>query len=175
MADSQNHDTETAKMIFELLEESDSTFQALRANDASMIERNGKLSGLDADHARVVDAAVSQLIAALGPDIEHAFVLSNKELGNASEREYEFVAFSDTLMAEVKFNTVSADPVIIVTARPRRSLVALEVRGARNYQTGKGSLAVKAHYSHGGTLFVRASEPKWLDDLLPGLRRDLAL
>jgi hypothetical protein len=173
--------SEAAAKIFRGLEQSNLTFREDREHDARTLERQRQLVGDDRRQAKNVDRAVSQLVAAVGPDIEHALIANSPD-PEREKRIYSFAVFSQSLLGFVEFMPASDDPQILVRAVPRSSIIEIEVRQAQENRD-EGSLVLVVKYASGITLDIRGRgregqnvEPSgsWLHELLGSLREDLA-
>ncbi|KRE61783.1 hypothetical protein ASG92_20575 [Arthrobacter sp. Soil736] len=173
---------QAAAKILKGFERSNGTFNNHRLVDEDTIKSHGKLSGYDEQHAENVNRAISQLIAAVGSDIEHATIV-NAPNSNPASRDYHFAVFSRGILGYVEFTSAGADPQILVQAVPRSSITEIEIRGAKDYRSDKGSPVFVAKYANGITLDIRerddyglnVPEPgPWVHELLDSLRKDLA-
>lgn len=170
-----------AARILRGFEQSNLTFHEDMETDRNTIEQYRQLSGDDRRQAKNVDRAVAQLLAAVGPDIEHALIVNAPD-PDRSKRVYSFAVFSESLLGFVEFTPADEDPQILVRAVPRRSISEIEVRRAPENRD-EGSLVLVVKYASGITLDVRdrdrdgkSIEPtrSWLQELLLSLRADLA-
>lgn len=169
----------TAAKILKGFEQSNRTFSDDRLVDEDTLKSYGKLSGQDLKQADNVDRAISQLIAAVGSDIEHAMIVNAPN----NDRDYHFAVFSRGLLGYVAFTSSGEDPHILVRAVPRSSITELEVRAAKDYRSDEGSPVFVVKYASGITLDIRERDSDglnvpapgiWLQELLDGLRKDLA-
>lgn len=174
---------EAAAKIFEGFERSNGTFRDDRLVDEDTIASHRQLTGSDRQQSDNVDRAVSQLIAAIGSDIEHS-VIVNAPNPDRSSRSYHFAVFSPELLGYVEFTSAGEDPKILVRTVPRSSITEIEIRSAKDYRSDEdGSLVFVVNYASGITLDIRERDndgkdvsvtKTWLQELLESLRRDLA-
>lgn len=175
--------SEAAAKILEGFEHSNGTFSDIRMVDKDTIESYGKLSGPDLEQAKNVDRAVSQLVAAVGTEIKHSAIV-NAPSSDPQSRSYHCAVFGAGVLGYVEFASAGNDPKILVQVVPRSSITGIEVRAAKNYHKDKGdSLVFVVKYTSGIKLDIRQrdsdgvnvpEEGAWVQDLLDGLREDLA-
>jgi hypothetical protein len=176
----QSNEAAAAK-ILRGFEQSNVTFYEDMDHDRNTIERHGQLTGGDRRQAKNVDRAVSQLVAAVGPEIEYALIVNAPD-PDRDKRVYSFAVFSRALLGFVEFRPADEDPQIVVRAVSRRSIEEIEVRQAPKNRD-EGSLVLLVKYASGIALDVRDRDREgmnveptrsWLQELLVSLRADLA-
>lgn len=172
-----------AAKIIEGFRQSNGNFHRDQLGDENTLKNHGKLSGRDKDRANVIDRAISQLIAAVGSDIEHAVIVNAPKGAPGNDNLYHCAVFSRELLGYIEFMTSGPDPQILVRTIPRNSITEIEVRAAKDYRADNGRLVFVVKYASGIRLDIRerdadgqdVGEPRpWIRELLDGLREDLA-
>lgn len=172
-----------AKKILDGFKQSNRVFDEHLEHDENTLRTHSKLSGQDREHANNVNAAVSQLIDAVGTDIGHSMIISNPKLEDQDSRIYEFAVFGEGILGYVKFQGFGPDPEILVKAVPRSSITEIEVRASKDYRNDEGSQVFVAKYRGGIALEIRerdidglnaSASGSWMQELLESLRKDLA-
>lgn len=172
-----------AAKIIEGFRQSNGNFHRDQLADENTVNRFRELSGRDAVRADKIGRAISQLIAAVGSDIEHAVIVNAPKGAPGADNDYHCAVFSRELLGYIAFTTSGPDPQILVRTVPRSSIAEIEVRAAKDYRSENGRLVFVAKYASGITLDVRerdadgqdVGEPgPWIQELLDDLREDLA-
>lgn len=173
-----------AAKIIEGFRQSNGTFHRERLHDENTLSRQAELHGRDHDVAVIIGRVLSQLIAAVGNDIEHAVIVNAPTGAPGGPFDYHCAVFSHDLLAYIEFTTAGVDPQLLVRVIPRRTLAEIEIRAAKDYNSGGGPLVLVARYDCGITIDIRErgtegqdiAEPRpWLDEILKDLRKDLVL
>lgn len=175
MADTQS----AADRIIQGFRESNGYYNDVRRNDEQTMELRGELEGQHLVASENFGRAISQLIAVVGTDIEHAFIVNTPSY---SKPEYHCAVFGPDILGYIEFTPTLSDPQILVRAVPRRSITEFEVRAAQSYKDNCGPSVIVAKYANGLSLDIRqrddtgqsgpVTEP-WLNEVLDGLRKDL--
>lgn len=172
-----------ATKIIEGFGRSNETFNREWVRLEANLAQHGKLSFDDQDLADPIDHAISQLVAAVGEDIDHALIVNAPKGPPGYALEYHCAVFGKGVLAYVEFSNESRDPEIIVHTIPRTTITEIQVRAAKDYRNENGRLVYVVKYANGPTLDIRernsegqdVAEPgAWLQQLLDDLREDLA-
>lgn len=169
-----------AERIIQGFRESNGYYNDVRNVDEDTLKRRNELFGDQLVASKNFDRAISQLIAAVGTEIEHAFIVNAP---TAAQRDYHCAVFGPDLLGYVEFTTTGADPRILVRTVARRSISEIEIRAAQDYRDGRGSSVIVAKYASDISLDIRQRDEQgqnapvteaWLNEILNGLRKDLA-
>lgn len=174
---------EAATKILEGFKQSNGTFNRDQSHDERTTKRHGELAGTDLDHANVISQAVSQLVAAVGTEIEYSAIVNAPTGAPGNPFDYHCAVFSRGLLGYIEFTTGGTDPQLLVRTVPRSSITEIEVRAAKDYRSEQGSLVFIVKYASGLVLDIRERDSEghnvstpgpWLQELFDALREDLA-
>lgn len=174
---------QAAARIDEGFRQSNGNFDRDRLHNENTFKRSGRLSDESEIRAEVIKRAVSQLIAAVGPDIEHAVIVNDPKGASGVAKDYCCAVFGRDLLGYIEFTTSQSDPQLLVRTVSRRSITEIEIREAKDYESDRGHFVFVVHYANGIKLDIRqrdadgqneANPGAWIEELLITLRQDLA-